>query len=327
MLHLKVTNMGRIEYIDKLKGLCILFMVMGHIMQISLGVNDVSFNSFYTSFHMPIFFFLSGLFVYKHFKSWNCSELWEFVSNKVKRLLLPFVTIGSIYVLYFDIDYVDLLTGGFNGYWFLPALFLCMLVDAFCSFLIRNIVKKNCTGRLLLPILLSFFILLGFYALSKAPYIRGSLYHYLFFAMGILVSQNYKIKKCIYASNWLYTISILVYISLWGRKFPYGFNFIAFASIIILTNTFYRYSSSIPLVLNKFGKYSLEIYVFHRFFLPSLSNLSEYLLNFQQFDKSENFLLFMLVSLCFSLPICYISVFVSKFIKHSNILRKVCFGK
>ena len=127
--------MRRIEYIDKLKGLCILFMVMGHIMQISLEVNNVTFNSFYTSFHMPIFFFLSGMFVYKHFNKWNINELWRFFYSKVKRLLLPFITIGSIYVMYFNIDYIKFINGNFDGYWFLPALFMCMIVDAFYSYI------------------------------------------------------------------------------------------------------------------------------------------------------------------------------------------------
>lgn len=319
--------MRRIEYIDKLKGVCILFMVMGHIMQISLEVNNVTFNSFYTSFHMPIFFFLSGMFVYKHFNNWNINELWHFLYSKVKRLLLPFITIGSIYVIYFNIDYIKFIDGNFDGYWFLPALFMCMIINAFHSYIIKKIIKNNKCIDLILPIVLSFLTLFVLYLLTKSSYVRGGLFHYLFFAFGILVSQSYKIKKIIYVSNWFYTISLLVYILLWGRKFPYCFNLIAFFSIVILVNYFFRKSSSIPMVLNRFGKYSLEIYVFHRFFLPSLSNLREYLIHFQQFDKSENFLLFMIISLFFSFPICYISILISKFIKHSVFLRKICFGK
>lgn len=54
----------RIEYIDTLKGIAIILVVMGHVVQFiwgdRYGSNQIIFIIIY-SFHMPLFFFLSGL--------------------------------------------------------------------------------------------------------------------------------------------------------------------------------------------------------------------------------------------------------------------------
>jgi fucose 4-O-acetylase-like acetyltransferase len=58
---------GRIEWIDDVKGMAIVLVVYGHVMQgaasagsIPAGFQDFS-NAFVYSFHMPAFFFVSGL--------------------------------------------------------------------------------------------------------------------------------------------------------------------------------------------------------------------------------------------------------------------------
>lgn len=87
----------RIDYIDKLKGFAILFVVMGHVVEKSLTINNTPFNSFYGSFHMPLFMFLSGIFAYKSFKSFNTNEYASFFKKKALRILVPFLTIGGGY--------------------------------------------------------------------------------------------------------------------------------------------------------------------------------------------------------------------------------------
>lgn len=85
----------RIEYVDKLKGLAIILVVMGHIAEKSMNITTTPFNIFYGSFHMPLFMFLSGIFAFKSFKEWNFHEVRYFITKKIKRILLPFITIGG----------------------------------------------------------------------------------------------------------------------------------------------------------------------------------------------------------------------------------------
>lgn len=85
----------RITYIDKLKGIAIIFVVMGHVVEFGFNIKHSPFNLFYSSFHMPLFMFLSGLFAYKSFIRWNTKEALSFLKKKFLRVLLPFLTIGG----------------------------------------------------------------------------------------------------------------------------------------------------------------------------------------------------------------------------------------
>ena len=119
---------NRIDYIDQLKGFAIILVVMGHIAEKSMNITTTPFNEFYGSFHMPLFMFLSGIFAYKNFKDWNVCEIMNFLKNKVTRILFPFFVIGGVYSLMFCGNITDVYLGVRSGYWFLPALFYCMLL-------------------------------------------------------------------------------------------------------------------------------------------------------------------------------------------------------
>lgn len=53
--------MQRILYIDRLKGLAIVLVVMGHVFGFSQP--DDAITKFIYTFHMPLFMFLSGMVV------------------------------------------------------------------------------------------------------------------------------------------------------------------------------------------------------------------------------------------------------------------------
>lgn len=117
----------RITYIDALKGLAIILVVWGHIAEKSMGINGTPFNWMYGSFHMPLFIFLSGLFAYNGIKgTWEYA--FQFLKKKAIRILLPFVVVGGFYSLIVEYSLVDVFIGKSGGYWFLPALFYCMIL-------------------------------------------------------------------------------------------------------------------------------------------------------------------------------------------------------
>lgn len=90
----------RVEYIDKLKGFAIIVVVMGHVLEWGMGISDSLANLFYSSFHMPLFMFLSGLFAMKSFKTYNLAECQNFLQNKVQRIIVPFLVVGGGYFQY-----------------------------------------------------------------------------------------------------------------------------------------------------------------------------------------------------------------------------------
>lgn len=80
----------RIEWIDTAKGICIILVVLNHIMLFqgfpSLYPLAFSFiNDFLSSFRMPLYFFLSGVF-FKTYDGIVC-----FFIKKTNKILIPFI--------------------------------------------------------------------------------------------------------------------------------------------------------------------------------------------------------------------------------------------
>ena len=124
-------NSKRIEWVDVSKVLVIWLMVLGHIFE-KTGLDAVVRNMIY-SFHMPFFFFISGL-LYKN----KTSSFWQFTIANVKSLLIPYVflrlcslTLLIPYILFTSLDvstYLsDFVSGGGNSpggaSWFLLCFF------------------------------------------------------------------------------------------------------------------------------------------------------------------------------------------------------------
>lgn len=120
----------RIEWVDTAKGLGLLFVFIGHLKTPFLA------TWFYT-FHMPLFFFLSGL-VYKH-------VCWDgFIGKRFKRLVIPYFCLGFVIFAVWCIIYAFqgkcnteywgmlrdfLIQRGFWTVWFLAALFFASILQ------------------------------------------------------------------------------------------------------------------------------------------------------------------------------------------------------
>lgn len=80
--------MTRVAYLDRMKGIAIFLMVMGHVLLFTFGSNrgiwmNISF------INMPIFFYVSGYLLYKEINTRN--ELVNRLLHKAKRLLPPWI--------------------------------------------------------------------------------------------------------------------------------------------------------------------------------------------------------------------------------------------
>jgi fucose 4-O-acetylase-like acetyltransferase len=135
---------SRIDWIDTAKGLGIILVVVGHVMRglTAAHVMDSSFAVKFTdawiySFHMPFFFFLSGLFL---FHSATKSSLREFISEKTRMIAYPYVVWSIVTVLLKAVlgpipntprDLSDLLLIPYSPieqFWFLYVLFIVVVL-------------------------------------------------------------------------------------------------------------------------------------------------------------------------------------------------------
>jgi len=113
----------RLFYLDNLKGLLIILVVMGHVIQYSVA--DYQHNEmfrFIYSFHMPLFFTISGFLTYKE----NFDD--RLLRRRAMQLLVPFVAWAIINSLWNGSAFTKALLYPDNGLWFLYNLFVYSVV-------------------------------------------------------------------------------------------------------------------------------------------------------------------------------------------------------
>lgn len=137
-------NKQRVAWVDMAKGLGICMVIYGHIATDALTI-------WIYTFHVPLFFFLSGYFFDPNKKTT------EFILSKVKGLLLPYLTLGIPLLLInagYGIEPKRILLGYIiqeraSTLWFLAALFMQMIIAFFLYRTIPNFKIRWCIVGLL----------------------------------------------------------------------------------------------------------------------------------------------------------------------------------
>lgn len=151
-------NYKRINWIDQAKGIGILLVVIGH-MNIPQELSKIIF-----SFHMPLFFFISGYLYNEKKYSVNFENVFY---SKLKSLVWPFITFTIFYLILSvfinqksiiqSFDYVDFFKGNRSlntPLWFLTALFSTEIIF---SQIIRFFNTRKAIFLILLIIIIGFF--------------------------------------------------------------------------------------------------------------------------------------------------------------------------
>jgi fucose 4-O-acetylase-like acetyltransferase len=84
-----MTTTSRVQWIDRCKGFAILLVILGHTMR-----TDLSLVYIY-GFHMPLFFFLSGLVCNTKKYTWH-----SFLLSRINQLVLPYIVFYLLTWLY-----------------------------------------------------------------------------------------------------------------------------------------------------------------------------------------------------------------------------------
>lgn len=323
----------RIVYIDQLKGLAILLVVMGHVCSKSFMIDNTEFNYFYSSFHMPLFMFLSGLFAYKGLIHWNMAEACVFLKKKTLRIIVPFVIWGGCLSLATHGRLTDIYIGTNASLWFLPALFYSMIWGFIANKLAFSIkVNSPLLADVIVNILLYILLLIGYRygILHKIPFALSFIKLYPFFIIGAWMSRYSWVKKLIIESDLTYFISIIAFIICWIYRdtLPQQVRLTGMFAIVILMNFFKSIEQDIPHAFTVAGKYSLEIYLFHWFLLPSLDIVSNWYYGnvHLNIDISYGFLLLAVSSFIVAVPIITLSILFAKIIQQNKYMRLVGFG-
>lgn len=182
-------NSNRIAWIDIARGLGMFLVMLGH----RNNIISPAVTSWIYSFHMPLFFFLSGYVIRNVEKIY----LQDIMQKLVKKLVVPFFCLGILLELWYyilaccyggtkDISYyLCMFCDGVGTLWFVQCLFVAEIL--------YYVVAKWCKG-LFLHIVVLAIVAFGFFfnSLNYALplHVEVALIALLFVHLGALCSKN-----------------------------------------------------------------------------------------------------------------------------------------
>jgi acyltransferase len=275
-----MTTSNRIAWLDASKGIGIFLVILGHTTIVG------SPRALIYSFHMPLFFFISG-FLFSAKGSFK-----EFSIIKMKSLLIPYFVFAGITILisYFymhqPIDVKNFILSTieskrnsiyFNApLWFLTSLFT---IEILFYFIVKFIKNKY---AILLFVFIIGFISFGIFKPTTGANILPwsldqSLYYLVFFCLGYFIKINGWFNRDLKKSIILITSSIIyvwfvidpsLYNKFWQlMNLPpnayFYFNSIIWASLSISFVIYISQFLSISPLINYMGKNSLILMALH----------------------------------------------------------------
>lgn len=265
----------RDNFLDFCKGYAIFLVILGHVVQfISGNLQDQIFNFIYL-FHIPFFFMLSG---YLADKTIHLNNL--FLLKKIRSLLLPFFSAGLTYALSFD-KIPQLLHNPFHaGYWFLLSLFSIWLIFFCVYFIIRYLKIKNIIIEIIL-LFIPFFTYHFFEAYLPISLIQTlslgfTFAFYRFFILGYILGKYKYIQDFIF-TKFVSCISIILLFTIFilstngniTTNIPPTITqtILCISTLAWLKTIYPNPKNKARILLEKWGKYSLNIYIFHYFLI------------------------------------------------------------
>ena len=321
--------MGRLAYIDRLKGFLMLMVIIGHIPSHTLHPY-YSFSPFLKIimlFHMPAFFFASGYVAQSRPSKNKCTE-------KLFRYLCPLIIIGllSEYLLYEKSMCHFLSSSTWNSYWYLYciAIFTIMLFPVKFSF--NNVKTKGILIDVLLMVFVISFMVVLYKILSWQVNQIFSIYlllaYFPFFWLGFIVRKHKEIEKII-DNMWLCVVFFVLSV-IFGVLFYERLNIIyhglsgVFITFVLLK--LFKLCESRGSVIEKqlalFGRNSLDIYLY-QFFLLKLIDVS---LVGKWSNSSHNYIVEFIIMLLMAILISYICIGIGLLLKKSSLIRKIVYG-
>ena len=181
-----------------MRGVAIWLVIIGHLIQYN-NCNDWMHNPVFEwiySFHMPLFFYISGYMAVKTTTITNYSDFFRFIGKKIRTLIVPLVVWSLIANRYFfakdivDFKLIDLWNVFYlRDLWFLKYLFVVSVLYGLFHFIQTKWNKDLTIWKDLVTSGIIFFMLFccSWFVLSSM--FRSFALFYFFFMIGVFVSK------------------------------------------------------------------------------------------------------------------------------------------
>lgn len=330
----------RLDWIDYLKGLAILFVVFGHMPFADGSANPGRTVAY--SFHMPLFFLLSGYTAALSYS--RRPHALPFVGRRFLSLMVPHIVWGMLGTLFLlsgmhvgsaDVSAsVKALIAGYGQWWFLPCMFIMQIL------FVGGMCVKSCL-KFKGSIILGFALVVGA-AFACNSILAPFMLHEYGLPIGYLVPLHYLVwpfalgcAMCMYKPfmDFVLRSELLAFAAIVGYLVScnYGIGGMALsgtAAGILLIRCFSRVSPQAAnentlagfslRMLKCFGASSLAIYVTAWIFQSTLIPLCSQ-------DMPQ--ILVFVINMALSVLICYLCVAVKKLINCSSTASLLFFGE
>ena len=278
----------RIGYIDAMRGLAMLLVVIGHIFYFSFcDKTNIIFRILSEELQIPLFFMVSGFLM-----SVPGRGFWSFVGKKAFLLCVPAAIFMAAYVWNDGGDYVSAWVDSYKGgYWFTFTLFQFVVVYAVLKLASRAMKLSRAAEAVML-------VAVGVVALYASVWCMREEHTYavipllglvqfksfIYFLAGTLIAEHGLLAKglsdkeikvggvilavCFLLHIYTYRCGGMAYLgssTLW-------FAVLTLTGLMVLLMGFRQYEgwseSGIGRVLQTIGRYTLDVYFIHYFFLP-----------------------------------------------------------
>lgn len=330
---------SRVSWIDICRGIAILFVMYAHMLP------SDSYRYLFYAFHMPLFFFLSGIVFKEHFKS-----VWSVIKKSFKTIMIPYFMFAALTYFFWFIKeptthntlneflkqlYGILYGNGNNGYlyfnvalWFLPCLFAVRVGFAV-------LMKISTRTKVLIPVLLGFSVLgvllATYFPTFKLPLgIETATSALVFFGAGFLAKRYRNVFALLQSKGLLvFVIGLLVMgvlatinYTLHGSQVDMRMNRIndyllfytaAFAGILSWTTFSMMIGKSY--ILEYIGKHTLVLFVWHYLLFSYFTDITAFLFSKELID-----------ALLFIRPTMYTLLAVGIILIGTKVLREITYS-
>lgn len=279
------------------------------------------------SFHMPLFFLVSGyLFGGKEIS--NYSQIRKDIMGKVKRLLIPYVFTG--FLIYF--------VRGHYGYWFLLSLFELYVYSIILCLILSKLNFKGFPVDILV-LTLGFFFLKVMHVYFIPPFfdveIGKFVPFYIPFSFGILMGRNRMIEKLV-SSPLCFTICLILFCILFFSRYvqiiPLLYQIsskltriMSLLGCICVFHVFMLgFSKKFLSILSYLGQKTMPIYILHILFVLQIVEVGEFIV---LSSPVTSLVIQIIYSLFASAIAILLSLLSYKIISYSPHLTRIMFGE
>ena len=288
---------------------------------------------FIAIFHMPLFFFLSGLVTRSTFAIVKdiANDLWR----RFRVILVPSIVVCSLIAFYRGHTIIDFFEAHMKfGYWYLFVLFEMYLLNYLFSFFCNKVKHGRWIGELVIGVLIYVVLTFVYRHLPENVWHLLSFHKlvgcYPYFFFGVM-AKRYNICGKLFTSDILYTISFLfLMIRLLFPQISFYRDdmVLCVVMIILIVGLFYRAEKKNSWLIEQLrylGLNTLNIYILHGFIF-SLANLT-FLQSVLSVETTYSVLMEIAIGLVVAIPVTYLSLWLGKMIQNSMIIMKTVFNK